>query len=453
MRKLLTYILLVLLTVPVPLTVFAQDEEVLGEEQVQEETSTIVVYARTLEGDMIQGINISVKSDSYDQAKNTDVQGKAVFADLAAADYTVSINLTEGSLYTLAAGELASKPRTLAAGEQSEVYFGVKLKNIDEGKDEEVPEEVEIELPSSFHLPTSTTTELKGSTADDLKAVRNFTLHVPDVAKIVYNETLDLSNEDTIKKLNKLDQYVFLDHPGEVSIATDLIPELDKPATITLYGLSFVSLGNDYQPTIVKDDQDAGDAVKNVTLTGSAAISFDVESFSTYAVRPTLKFDQTDYEVNETNHEIKGMVDDLNSEVTIYLNDEKLTKVVDINDDGSFVIPVDLVGGENVVQVIATGISEQSATESLTITNTSPDAPQAEKESTDMSLILGLLLILGGVGLGVGYLVKTKKIKLFNKKNKQVVTPNRQFDHRLLTPEERVEYGTEEEKPVLRPKM
>ena len=447
MQKVLICFLLLTLAIPFPASVFAEEETI-------EEKATIVVYTKTLEGDLIQGINISLKTNNYDQAKNTDVQGKAVFSGLQAGEYTIKINLTEGSNYELTSGEIATKNKTVQAGEQVEVYFGVKPKQKETVNQKEDNEQtIEIKLPTRFYLPTSTTTKLQGYTKDQLKSIQNFTLHVPDIAKIVFNTSIDLSMNETVTRLNKLDQYVFMDHPGEVSIATDLMPELNKPATVTLYGLNFVSLGSDYTPAIMKDDAEAGKNVENIILTGSSAVSFDVTEFSTYSIRPTLKFEELEYDVDQPEHEIEGMIDDLDSEIIVYLNDEKLTQAVSISDDGSFTVPVELQEGENIVQVIATGISEQSTTERLTIINTTTDT-QEEDGTNSFTLIIAILLILSGIGLVTAYLIKTKKIKLFKKKDTTTKTKP-QFDSRLLTPEEKAAYDTKisNKESELTPKM
>jgi|GEM_PF-6983225 len=415
-------------------------------------TATINVHVQTSVGDKVEGIEITLAGpNSYEQTDSTDSSGVAQFIDLEIGEYTAKIKLLAGGNYELVAGEVASKTRTVAADEIEEIYFGVKIKEGDEvngEEEEEEEEEANAKIPSAFYKSGSTSTDLSNYSTDQLKAVNNFTLHQPDFSKIVYTQAVDLSSTTAQSRLANLDQYVFLDQLGEVAIASDLMPELDKSATVTLYGLSFVTLGTDYKPTIMKDDVDPeADEVSNITLSGSDTISFDVSGFSAYAVRPTLLFEETEISTETETYTLSGKVDDLDSEITVFMNDSRVNKAITVEDDGTFVVELELEEGENVVQITATGASEQSHAQALTITYT-PAA--GTSKGTDWTLYAGIALLVVGIGSGGYYYYKTKYLPRKQAQGDPLAPSpldkktEKGFDSRLLTPEERIVFNNEE---------
>jgi len=417
----------------------------------QAEKATLTVYVQDNSGEKLEGIDISVTGPgNYDGTKSTGSEGTASFTELIDGDYVTTINLLTGSNYELVAGESSSKTRTLSAGDTETVYFHLKLKTTDETNGEEEETTGNAEIPTKFYQTGSTTTDISDYTEEQLASIKNFTLHIPDFAKIVFTQSVDLSSKEAIGRLKGLDQYVFLDQKGEVAIASDLMPELNKPATITLYGLNFESLGTGYSPVILKDDNEANSSeVTNVTLTGANTITFDVKGFSAYAVRPTLTFEETELETDQEEFTLEGKIDDLDSEFTVFLNDKRQDSDVTINDDGTFSLTLKLKKGENTVQVSATGASEQTFAEIVTI-NYKPS--QGSGSGTDWTMIAGIGLIGLGLVCGGVYYYKTKYLPkkratqttgLGSGSLKKSGQTGDQFDSRLLTPEERAVFGQE----------
>ncbi|MBN1331852.1 hypothetical protein JW978_03135 [Candidatus Dojkabacteria bacterium] len=399
-------------------------------------TTSITAYAKTSDNLPVEGLSISISKTPFSDAGVTDAQGKYIF-DLSsegAGDYTVTISLS-GSNYELVSGEQASKSVPVLENESKSVYFGVKEKTTPDPEDETTT----ISIPSEFYATGSKTTVLKDMSSDQLKSVSDFTLHKPGLAKIEYSGELDLSSTSIINKLKSLDQYVFIEIPGEVTVASDLVPELDAPATVTFEGLNFIQLSQGYTPQIMQDDQEAGGGVSNVSLINGDKISFDVDGFSTYAVRPTFEFEENEIETTETSYTLQGKIDDLDAQISIYINDESQDIEISINDNGEFEIPIELSEMENIVQILAVGVSEQTYSEVVKITN--PNLEEAAPESSGMkislTMIFGILLLAMAIGGGIGYYYYNRRQKTKLKK------PAAKYDSRLLTPEERKTLSSE----------
>lgn len=450
MKKILSILLVLGLLTPLTL-VYSQETDPV--EETPDETAQITVYTQTNSGNRIEGINVTVSNDGYNQSKNTDIQGKAIFDELSPATYTIIINLTGSSKYELVSGESVTKERVIEAGETEDVYFGLKLKNTDEGTDdsEVEDEEVTINIPSNFTSNGAETTQLNNRKMSELKNMEQFTLEIKNRSKIMFQENIDLSKEETINKLNKLSNYVFMDVIGEVTIASDLIPELDKPARVYFYDLNFVRVGDSYTPLIVKDDQETND-ITNIKLVDNDEIQFDVEGFSTYSVRPTLYFEQDEIQTKDFTYVLTGQVDDLDSTLAVYLNEERyeFEDPISVNEDGSFEIPINLEDGENIIQIIATGVSEQTNAKTLTIVRTDEEAVEEPIDESDginvLFIVLAIIVLAGAVGGGYWYYNKSKK----NSKPKISNTIGAKYDSRLLTPEERKDMETTR---TPRPKM
>jgi len=407
-------------------------------------TSGLNVYVKNSANDPAADVSIKVTGpSSYSNTFNTDSTGKINISALALGDYTAVINLTETDPYELKSGEQASKTVTLADGETKDITFLVTDKAPVVG--DETTEPATLQLPSIFTQTGSTSSNLTKYSDAQLKSIKNFTLHVPGFAKVVFKEPINFASSKD--KINQLDQFVLLQQPGEISIATELAPELDKPAVVTFYGLKYNPVGENYKPVITRDDQiPTGNEVTNINLTGTDTISFSVSGFTTYSLKPVLYFAQTDITADTQTYKLEGQVDDLNSQISISLNGNRINQVVEVNNDGTFSANLDLKRGTNEIKVSATGTSEQVTTTDLTIKYNTSDG---NSFSTDLTLVMGIGLVLVGVGAGSYYLYKMKYLpqKAMNRGKKQITRGTTEnYDSRLLTPEERRVFNNDPEK-------
>lgn len=408
-------------------------------------TGSISVITQMNDGSKIEGIEIELEGpNDYSSSKNTNSSGTAEFTNLEAGDYTAAINLLSGSNYELVSGETGTKTRTISDGGSDTVYFYLKEKTSTEDTEDEddTEETASTSIPSKFYQSGSTSTNISNYISSQLAAINNFTLHIPDYSKIVFTETVDLSSSEAQTKLKSLDQYVFLDQKGEVAIASDLMPELDKAATVTFYDLKLVSLGDEYKPVIIKDEFEAEeDEVSDISMTGGDTITFNVSDFSSYSFRPTLKFDETEIVTDEKNYTLKGKVDDLESNISVFLNNERINEVIDIEEDGSFKIDLELDKGDNSVQITANGISEQSITDSISIELTSDGSQNAGSSIT--MILIGILVILAAGASGYVYYKK----KYLPKKKAAMLKDTSGYDSRLLTSEEQAVFKVQDRIP------
>lgn len=401
-------------------------------------TSGLNVFVKSATNDPIPAINITLTGpSSYSNNADTDTTGESTFSSLAAGDYTAVINLTESDPYVLKTGEQASKTVALADGETKNITFTVTSKT----PTDETTTPTDLQLPDAFTQTGSTSTNLTKYTDAQLKAIKNFTLHVPGFAKILFKQPIDLSKSKD--KISQMDQFVFLQNLGQVSVASELAPELDKPATVTLYGLKYNPIGENYTPLITKDNQVPTDTeVKNVKLVGTDSITFDVAGFSTYSLKPILHFNQTAITADTQNYTLQGQVDDLNSKIAVSVNGNRTGQTIEVATDGTFNADLTLKRGDNQVEVSATGIAEQVTTSDLTIKYGSATNSSF---SSNLTLIMGIVLVIGGVIFGGYYLYKTKYLPKKRKSN--TVKIQSSYDSRLLTPEERRVFNDEKPEP------
>ncbi|MBU0976735.1 MAG: hypothetical protein ABIE03_01995 [Patescibacteria group bacterium] len=143
--------------------------------------------------------------------------------------------------------------------------------------------ELKIQIHERYLAQNSNTTRLDKMTQKQLKNVENFTLEVTEKNKVIFQNKLNLSFQERIQKLNKLDAYIDFDTTGKVSIDSEYLDFLDEPAHITMYGLPY-----DTTPLILKDGKLVTNGeVSNIVYTYSTSekkgtLEFDVTSFSTY---------------------------------------------------------------------------------------------------------------------------------------------------------------------------
>ncbi|MBN1373856.1 hypothetical protein JW962_00780 [Candidatus Dojkabacteria bacterium] len=247
-----------------------------------------------------------------------------------------------------------------------------------------------IKLPSIFG---GDTTNFSNLTDESAKKIEDFTLEVVGKGKIVYKETVNLSGDAIIVRMEKLDEYVMI-NSGSVEVKTDRFSELNKPATVYLYGLNLVKI-EELPFTIYNDGKASSGAVSNVRYENKV-LSFDVTGFSRYSFVPGISYE---YERVDGKLKVDGFVNDLDAIIKLIAGDKEV--VLEVSDDGSFKGEIDADSG-SAVKLLATGISGDKMEKLLEGESGSGKSAENEKlflglDSVSWMLIGGgFLIFMGG---------------------------------------------------------
>ena len=171
---------------------------------------------------------------------------------------------------------------------------------------------------------------------------------------------------------NDLGKYVKIER-GQVSIDTEFLPQLNKPATITIYNLNLLTT-----PEILKDGLENSDAVTNLNYEANT-LSFDVNEFSTYTIKPKLIIYTPPKETTKEVVEINGRTSDSLTNIKIYLPYNIVTEITEFDEKGNFSFEVPLMGNSNQYKVVTTfnGYQEETIISIRKIEdNTSNNNPQ-----------------------------------------------------------------------------
>lgn len=142
-------------------------------------------------------------------------------------------------------------------------------------------------IRDEFYCETCLTLNLESLSPEALKSIPNFTLNSKNGNKVVFKESVDLSGVN----LNEmLANSVLISNNSVVEIKSENIPQLNKPATITMTGLTFSQT-----PKILRNGGDSSEYVSNINYNSETGIlTFDVTGFSKYeAVEDTNNTNQT----------------------------------------------------------------------------------------------------------------------------------------------------------------
>ena len=123
------------------------------------------------------------------------------------------------------------------------------------------------------------TTNFSNMSDFELQAIENMTLENSSFGKIIFLETVNLT-EVVENKIVNLDNYVDISD-NHIEIDTSHFTNLVKPAKLFLYGLSFTN------PRILKDGQLCGEPDCNITNYSLGILEFMTASFSIYKAEET----------------------------------------------------------------------------------------------------------------------------------------------------------------------
>lgn len=140
---------------------------------------------------------------------------------------------------------------------------------------ENITDEVIIPEPKEYTL---TTLVFDGATTDftivdKTKAIEDVVIEKRRAGKIIYSVPIEPT-----KNLN-LDQMIDI-RQNKIEVNSALAPELNKPAILILYNLSFIS------PRVMKNSEPCMDC--NIISYTNGTLEFYVNSFSTYSAEETI---------------------------------------------------------------------------------------------------------------------------------------------------------------------
>lgn len=268
----------------------------------------------------------------------------------------------------------------------------------------------QVKLPTLFTATGSTTTDLTKVT--DPTNVSNFTLDILGSNKIVFKEPVNLSGQNTVDYLKTLDQYIKIGTSGTVELNSTILTILNKPATITMYKLNYVSTPE----ILINGKPDTSGLLSNVSFDKQTGIlSFDVTHFTVFQAVPKLELKIPAGGIREANSAIRGGISDPKAIITGTFNGVKLAPITPNKDNGEFIITKVLFkNGDNLLKLEAKSDwgSVLPLQTTIKFNSNSPTSPASKPLiSSNRNVILTILFVALGFLLLFSYLIYRKKHK------------------------------------------
>lgn len=125
------------------------------------------------------------------------------------------------------------------------------------------------------------TTDFNASSYEDLQNLSGIILEIPASGKIVFNEPINVTN-DSSPNDNSIDLSSHTTISSNfIEINTDFLPNFNKSATLSLYGLSFTD------PTILRNGELCPSDICTEVSYSSGTLVFNVTQFSNYSAQET----------------------------------------------------------------------------------------------------------------------------------------------------------------------
>lgn len=121
-------------------------------------------------------------------------------------------------------------------------------------------------------------TEFRNYSYEELQNLSNFTLENGQNGKVTFSETINITNASN-STLN-LDTYTDISF-NRIEIDSTNLPNLNKPASLSLYGLSFTN------PRVLKDGNVCSSSVCTSQSYSNGILTFSVTGFSVYSSEET----------------------------------------------------------------------------------------------------------------------------------------------------------------------
>jgi hypothetical protein len=261
----------------------------------------------------------------------------------------------------------------------------------------------DISLPKVFQSKGSKTTDL--SEVKNTAKVKNLTLDT-NKATIKFNEAVNLSSTETKNKFKKLDKYIKMNKTAVIELNSSTLKVLNKKASITMKKLPWVS-----EPRVLVDGKEDKNVVSNIKYSNQT-LTFNVKHFSTLKAAPSIKVTEpaNNFEVNEKQTSIKGVVSDSSATVSAKLNNKDIGVLKVATASGEFVAKLDLVEGFN--QIVIKAQSANGTTDSLVVSG----YLVLKENNLYFYIIIGVLTV-----VAVGSMIYSF---LLMRKNKQKVPQN-----------------------------
>jgi hypothetical protein len=255
----------------------------------------------------------------------------------------------------------------------------------------------DITLPKIFREKGNKTTNL--SKIKNPAKVKNLTLDTKK-STIKFNEVVNLSSAATKNKFKKLHEYVMMNQTAVVGLDSAALKVLNKKASVTMKELPWVS-----QPRVLVDGKEDKSVVSNIKYS-DGKLTFDVKHFSTLKAAPsiTVKEPINNFEANDRQIKLKGVVSDSTASVSAKLNNKDLGKLKVATSSGEFLVTLNLIEGFN--EIIVKAVSSNGTDDSVLISGTLV----LKNNNIYLYLIIGFLALVA-IGLMVYSFLKMRKNK------------------------------------------
>lgn len=251
------------------------------------------------------------------------------------------------------------------------------------------PSVKDVDLPKVFTKDSTNLGKIKNT-----KKVKDFTLDTKK-ATIKFKETLNLSSSSLKDKFKKLDKYVKMTETGVVGLDSKSLSVLNKKAEVKMKSLPWV-----LKPRVLVDGKENPKVVTNIKYE-KGILSFDAAHFSTFKAAPSIVVSEpvNNFEVNEEQLKLQGVVSDTTASVSATFNGQKPSNLKVATDSGKFAVTFNLVEGYN--QIVLKALSPNGTGTTAEIIGT------FVRKSNNLYLyvIIGLLVL-----ISVGSMIYTFKV-------------------------------------------
>lgn len=278
----------------------------------------------------------------------------------------------------------------------------------------EIKDIKEVLINELFYQEGSKTTKL--TEIEDPSKIEDFTLDLINKVKVVFKESVDLSNEEAVHFIANIADYMTFDYLY-FWVAPELMSYFNVPLELTFYDLPYV-----WEPNILKDNayilvEDEIENFRSAIVDDKAQISFIIRETGGYGVVPRLEIyikDNQEIKTADNKATFTGRISDPAAIIKISLNNKELKDLQPKIDPatGEFSFVLELSEGANLIEAEAVTAYGEIAPITKIVQYQQIDQ-MAVSETDIFNPIYYVVIILGFLALvliiAIVYLVKTKK--------------------------------------------